>query len=144
MKQSYYYLSAFVQQVYNMYISNIKNKSNIVSKKLNKILLLYLKNFEINEKRKFKKKIDKVSKKLLKINNKVKKEIIEVLPHLKNRITDLNSVVMGVPNDNDSDIDITIAVNNSIEQKKVGDILKKIGYKLTHIYNENFINMKII
>lgn len=44
---------------------------------------------------------------------------------------------MGVPNLSDSDIDITIAVKNSKEQEEVGKELLSIGYKLTHIYDEN-------
>ena len=139
MDQSYYCFSAFVRQVYNLYMSNPSDKSSLVSKHLNKILLSYLEELKINKTqlKKFKTKLDKVSKKLLKMNQRMKKELIQELPHLKHRITDLNSAVMGVANDNDSDIDITIAVNNSNEQKKVGKVLKSLGYELTHIYNEN-------
>ena len=44
---------------------------------------------------------------------------------------------MGVPNLSNSDIDITIAVKNSKEQNDVGKELLPLGYKLTHIYDEN-------
>jgi len=71
------------------------------------------------------------------VNEKVKQELLRRLPLLCNKLTDLNSVVMGIPNDHNSDLDFIISIRDSDEQRDIGIILESIGYKLTHIYEDN-------
>ena len=138
--QSYYKcFSSFSNYTYESLMKTPSQKPMIVSKQLRILLLTFLDGPYINDKilGEFSKKIKKVSKKLMKTNTKIKKELFELFPKFHDRITDLNSVVMGVPNDNDSDLDFTIEVKTIKEQKNIGETLKSNGYKLDQIYEEN-------
>ena len=137
MAQYYSPFSLFANHTYQTYMSDPSKKASEVSTQLHFILLSYLDQLNIEIDKRFDKKLGRVSKRLLRANRKVKRELVQALPYLKDNITDLNSAVMGIPNDNDSDIDITIAVDNSNDQTRVGKVLVSIGYTLTHIYKEN-------
>jgi hypothetical protein len=84
----------------------------------------------------YKNKIVKNINKLSKVNDKALKELKNKIPK-KYHIYDLHSGNMGIPNVTDSDIDFTIPVSNSKEQKNLIEELKKIDYKFDQKYKES-------
>lgn len=136
----YEWFSKFSWETYNTFIMDKSIHPSLISKYIRVLLFAFLDGIVVDpaEMKQFKKGIDKVSKKLLKVNGDAKKELIDKLPSkYKERITDLNSAVMGVPSNKDSDLDFTIAVRNKKEQDKINKILEMMGYKLANVYDEN-------
>ena len=131
--------SAFAKGTYDLYMNDISLNPVKVSKMIRAHLILYLNELNIDKTlfERFKDRIEEISKKLMVVNAKVKQELLRRLPSLCNKLTDLNSAVMGVPNDHNSDLDFIISIRDSDEQRDIGIILESIGYKLTHIYEDN-------
>ncbi len=136
----YSWFSKFAWETYNTFMIDKSLSPPLISKYIKILLLAFLDGLVIDpeEFEKFKKGLNKISKKLLKVNEIAKKELYSKLPSkYKDKITDLNSAIMGVPSNIDSDLDFTIAVKNKKEQDEVGKILESIGYKLESVYDEN-------
>ena len=127
-----------VWNIYNEHMTNSELDPVEVSMILKKELFKLLEEVMISNEDEFQIEIDKVCKRLLGLNQKYKLELYQNLPEkfIKN-LTDLNSVVMGIPNNKDSDLDFTISVESLEEQKKVGEILESIGYNFIKIFEDN-------
>ena len=120
----------FIKSTYHSCMNDDTLLEPEISNKLHAELMAFLKESKSRIPNRFRTKIAQVTSDLLEINTEIKKELIcELDEKFHHRITDLNSAVMGIPNDTDSDIDIAIAVRTKKEQGDVGKILKKLGYK---------------
>jgi len=127
----------FTEDIYKNYMCNLFEEqyktSNKVREKLFKFLDNDLNDLDLSEYRKY--MIVKM-KEYIRVNNKEKGKLIRNLSE-KFVVTDLNSAVMGVPNDSDSDLDFTIPVKNKEEQEEVENTLLKMGYKLDNEWDED-------
>lgn len=138
MNHDYDRFSKFTWSIYNIYMKNGTLVPSHVSKILKKKLFRYLKGIDIIENDAFNKEISQITFKLIKFNEIAKEELLSKLPkEYCTNLTDYNSVIMGIPNNIDSDLDFTIGVKTLEEQQIIGKILESIGYKLTNIYEDN-------
>jgi len=129
----------FANNTYDKWIKTLLFRSSITSKILERELIYFLDNLDYNKTfvDSYQKKFKQYQKDTLKINDYVYNELSNAMGKLKNRLTDLNSIVMGVPNLLDSDLDFIIAVKNNNEHKTVSTIVKSLGYKLNNIYDND-------
>ena len=137
----YEQLSEAVWRVYNTCMINPDKETNRVSLALFVEFQLLLRRTKITNSTDFTQRIGERLEILLEINEEMKEELIKHLPSwCHTNLTDLNSVVMGVPNDTGSDLDFTIAVESKKEQETIHEVLERIGYKLVHIWDDNIPN----
>jgi len=99
-----------------------------ISSELHDRLIEFLNVFEIPDG--FSDSIEHLIESRLIINSYINELLRDNLPETyHDRVSDLNSVVMGVPNNTDSDLDFTIAIKSIDEQDEVGDILQSLGFE---------------
>jgi hypothetical protein len=128
----------FAWDIYNTYMKDNKLDPPTVSIILKEKLFRYLEQLNIIEINGFANEIDQILCKLLKVNEIAKQELLSKLPEQYSKnLTDYNSVIMGIPNNIDSDLDFTIGIKTTEEQQTIGRILESIGYKLANIYEDN-------
>ena len=129
-------ISKFSNDIYQKYmVEHNKDDKLGISLGLKEALFQFLKTIEVSDD--FKEEFEERKKNLLITNKIVWDELCKNFRCIGDKITDLNSAVMGIPNTNDSDLDFVITVGSIQEQKEVDDKLLSLGYPLTHVYTES-------
>jgi hypothetical protein len=106
-----------------------------ISKKIKNKLMEVLNEINIAEiPNEFKTKFEKNMAELLRLNEEHKILLKGLLPN--DKITDLNSAVMGIPNTTDSDVDFTIPIQTKDSQKHIASILKENGFSFKEELDE--------
>ena len=140
----YQQLSDVIWHVYDTLMSDNEKKTNRISISLMVEFFLLLKRTKVNDLTTFTKKLKERRDMLLEINNKLRKELLASLPiWCHEKLTDLNSAVIGIPNDTDSDLEFTIAIESKDQQETIHNILKNIGYQFENVRDDNIPHEEI-
>lgn len=129
-------LESFVEIAYSIN-EDKRIPAPMATEMLSGLLDGFLKHYKPDKFAVFEKKIRAERASLLKLNNRMKRELAPIACKAHVQLTDLNSIVMGVPNLGSSDIDFVFEVNSIAQQKQIAKELETIGYQFHKQYNEN-------